>query len=150
MADVAHARTFAELRPAVLARLMEVRASLDPGLAQLDDGGARAQLQAVLDQVEAYLRTGDATPLRSFLRSFLTLRAAQGLAPDTLLHAVVAIGDTCVQVVQKTAADADLACELTHTGAVATRLVVQHIADALARRTDERRALTEAISGGES
>jgi hypothetical protein len=149
MADVVpHAGRFAELRPVVLARLMDVRAGLDPGLAQLDEADARAQLGAVLGQVEAYLRTGDPAPLRKFLRSFLTVRAAQGLAPDSLLQAVVAIGDTCVQVVQQTggAAAADLACELTHTGAVVTRLVVQHIADELARRTAAHRELLEGVS----
>jgi len=143
MADVApHARSFGELRPVVLTRLMDVRSSLDPGLAQLDDGGARAQLGAVLDQVEGYLRTRDDAPLRAFLRSFLTLRAAQGLALDSLLHAVVAIGDTCVQVVQQRGGQdsADLACALTHAGARATRLVVEHIADELDRRTAQRGA----------
>jgi hypothetical protein len=141
MADVAnHASSFGELRAAVMSQLMDARASLDPGLAQLDSDAAQAQLAAVLDQVQAHLATGDREPLRAFLRSFLTMRAAQSLSPDTLLQAVVAIGDTCVQVVQQRGGPAasELACALTRTGAVCTRLVVEHIADELERRTRQR------------
>jgi hypothetical protein len=144
--EATHARSFRALRPMVLARLMEVRSSLDHGLAQLDETGARVQLDALLSQIEAYLAAADPAPLRNFLRSFLTLRAAQGLPPDSLLQAAVAIGDTCVQMVQQesgaTTAAADLARALTHTGAVVTRLLVEHIAAELDRRTGELAALT--------
>jgi hypothetical protein len=145
--EATHARTFRALRPMVLARLMEVRSSLDHGLAQLDETGARVQLDALLSQLEGYLGAADPAPLRNFLRSFLTLRAAQGLPPDSLLQAAVAIGDTCVQIVQQeggtTAASAELACALTRAGAVVTRLLVEHIAAELDRRTGELRALDE-------
>ena len=135
-----HARSFGELRPAVMTQLMETRANLDHGLAELEVDAARAQLDAVLDHVQSFLASGDPAPLRSFLRSFLTLRAAHGLSPDTLLHAVVAIGDTCVQLVQQRggASAAELACALPRTGAVCTRLVVEHIAEELARRSRQR------------
>ena len=170
-----HARSFEELRPTVLARLMEVRSSLDHGLARLEEGDARAQLESIVDHIHAFLATGDRGPLRGFLRSVMTMRAAEGLAAENLLHAVVGIGDVCVQVVDKSAEGsegspaergeevglprpggstpperagiAELVCALTHTNAVLTRLVVELIADELARRLLQRERMA---AGSES
>jgi len=148
MADVsAHARSFEELRPAVLVRLMEVRASLDHGLARLDDDAARGQLDAVLDHVQAFLATGDRTPLRAFLRGFLAVRAAEGLAAENLLHTVVAIGDVCVQVIHRelgvAPAASELAAALSRATAACTRQVAELIADELARRLAQREQLLD-------
>ena len=53
------ARSYEALRPRVLERLLELRATLDPSLGRLDDASARAQIGAVLDHLGNFIATGD-------------------------------------------------------------------------------------------
>jgi hypothetical protein len=144
-ASPGHATVLAGLKPAVLARLVEVRSSLDHGFARLDDDEARAQLEQVLDHQANYLATGDPVSLRGFLRSYRAVRAADGLGPENLLHAVIAIGDVTAQVAQKELAagarTAELVSSLARVSWSTARMVVEIIAEELAGRLAQVREL---------
>jgi hypothetical protein len=142
-----HARAFAELRPRVLAKLLELRASLDPALVRADEATARVQLDALLEHLGNYLATGDATLHRSFLHTFLAMRAAEAQGPAAALGTLVAVGDAAAQVAQEelgtSPETAELVTVLTRVTAGTARLVNDLIAEELERRIAQRRQLAE-------
>jgi hypothetical protein len=136
---------FAGLKPALIDRLVEVRSSLDHGFARLDDGAARAQLEQVVDHQLGFLATGDAAILRGFLRGYRAVRAAEGLGPENLLHAVIAIGDVAAQTIHKELPHGPRTAELASSWArvswATARMVVEIIAEELAGRETQLREL---------
>ncbi len=101
------------LRPAILQRLLDMRATLDPSMARLDDAAAHAQIDAVLDHIGSFIATGDLGLHRGFLHTFLAMRAAEGQGPAAVLAMLVAIGDTAAQVAQEAGAGTSEGAELT-------------------------------------
>ena len=95
------ARAYDALRPKILQRLLDMRATLDPSLARLDEAAARAQIGAVLDHLGNFIATGDIGLHRAFLHTFLAMRAAEAQGPAQVLAMLVAIGDTAAQVSQE-------------------------------------------------
>lgn len=146
------ATAYEALRPKVLDRLLELRATLDPSLGRLDDAAARAQIGAVLDHLASFIATGDLALHRSFLHGFLAMRAAEAQGPASVLAMLVAIGDTAVQVAQEGAGDAAEATELTllltRVTASTARLVNDLIAEELARRDAQRAELARRAREG--
>jgi hypothetical protein len=136
----AYVAAFEGLHPAVLARLLEVRASLDHAFARLSAEEARELFEGVLMGLRTLLLTGDHTLHRGFVQSFIALRSADGLAPDHALRVLVAIGDVAVQVVRRDRPD-DTTLMLAVISAirVTARLVNDVVADDLARRSAQRR-----------
>lgn len=126
------------LRPRILQRLLDQRATLDPSLGRLDDPTARAQISAVLDHLGNFIATGDLGLHRAFLHTFMAMRAAEAQSPASVLAMLVAIGDTAAQVAQDegagTAAGAELTLLLTRVTASTARAVNDLIADELGRR----------------
>ena len=144
MTAPAYVAAFDELRPAVLARLVEVRASLDQVIARRPADEARRLFDQVLIGLQTLIATHDHTLHRGFVRSFVALRASEGVAADDALRLLVAIGDVAVQVARAARPDdALLPLALTHAMRVTARLVNEVTADELARRLAQRRA-TEA------
>jgi hypothetical protein len=143
-----HASVFAGLKPALLDRLVEVRSSLDHGFARLDDAAARAQLEQVIEHQLGFLATSDAAILRGFLRSYRAVRAGEGLGPENLLHAVIAIGDVAAQTIHKELAPGPRTAELASSWArvswATARMVVEIIAEELVGREGQLRDLEEA------
>lgn len=137
---------FAALRPSVLARLLEMRANLDPSLGRLDEVTARAQIDAVLDHVANYIATGDAGLQRAFLHTFMAMRAAEAQSPAGVLAMLVAIGDTAAQVAQESGA-AELTLLLTRVNASTARVVNDLIADELQRRLEQKDELAAREAG---
>jgi hypothetical protein len=131
---------FEGLRPAVLARLLEVRSSLDHAFARLTPEDAGALFEGVLIGLRTFLLTGDQGLHRGFVQSFIALRGADGLAPDHAQRVLVAIGDVTVQVVRRDRPD-DMTLMLAVIAAirVTARLVNEVVADELAKRTAQRR-----------
>jgi hypothetical protein len=142
-----HARAFAELRPRVLAKLLELRPSLDPALVRADEATARVQLDALLEHLGSYLATGDPTLHRGFLHMFLAMRAAEAQGPAAALGTLVAVGDAAAQVAQEelgaSPETAELVTVLTRVTAATARLVNDLIAEELERRIAQRRELAE-------
>jgi hypothetical protein len=136
----AYVIAFEGLRPAVLTRLLEVRASLDHAFARLSAEDAQELFEGVLIGLRTLLLTGDHALHRGFVQSFIALRSADGLAPDHALRVLVAIGDVTVQVVRRDRPE-DTTLMLAVIGAirVTARLVNEVVADDLAKRTAQRR-----------
>lgn len=146
------ARAYDGLRPKILQRLLDMRATLDPSLGRLDDATARAQIGAVLDHLGNFIATGDLGLHRAFLHTFLAMRAAEAQGPAQVLAMLVAIGDTAAQVSQasdRTPDGSELTLMLTRVTASTARAINDLIASELERRlaqwaelsTKEREAL---------
>jgi hypothetical protein len=133
------ARSYEALRPKILQRLLELRATLDPALGRLDDATARSQIAAVLDHLGTFLATGDLGLHRGFLHTFLAMREAEAQSPASVLAMLVAIGDTAAQVAQDHVASApdgaELTLRLTRVTASTARAINDLIAEELDRRT---------------
>ena len=135
---------FEQQRPVILARLVEVRASLDHAFARQTAAEAHELFDAVLMGLQTLLITGDHPLHRGFVQSFIALRGADGLAPDHALRLLVAIGDVAIGVARATRADdSALPLAITYALRITARLVNEVTADELARRLAQRRA-TEA------
>ena len=143
------ARAYEALRPKILQRLLELRATLDPSLSRLDETTARNQIGAVLEHLGNFIATGDLGLHRAFLHTFLAMRAAEAQPPASVLAMLVAIGDTAAQVAQEegagTTEGAELTLLLTRVTATTARSVNDLIADELDRR---KRTWTEMKGGG--
>jgi len=135
------ARAYEALRPKILQRLLDLRSTLDPAMARLDDVTARAQFGAVIEHLGNFLATGDVGLHRAFLHTFLAMRAAEAQGPAAVLAMLVAIGDTAAQVAQENAADSpdgpELTLMLTRVTASTARAVNDLIAEELDRRMVE-------------
>jgi hypothetical protein len=135
------ARTYDSLRPKVLHRLLDMRATLDPSLGRLDEASARAQISAILDHFANFLSSGDLGMHRAFLQTFLAMRAAEAQGPAAVLAMLVAVGDTAAQVAQDelagTTEGAELTLLLTRVTSTTARAVNDLIADELARRLQQ-------------
>lgn len=131
------ARAYDALRPKILQRLLDMRATIDPALARLDEATARAQIGAVLDHVGNFIATGDLGLHRAFLHTFLAMRAAEAQGPAQVLAMLVGIGDTAAQVSQEEHPGpdgAELTLLLTRVTASTARAVNDLIAEELDRR----------------
>lgn len=142
------ARAFDALRPAIVVRLIELRASLDPALARSDEGTARAQIEAVLGDFGDFLATGDLAAHRAFLTAFVAKRAAEELGPSAALSTLVAIGDTAVQVVQEKMAGPS-GDELGLLVARLTTSSVRIVNDLIAEELIRRRGLAHELRTGQ-
>lgn len=131
------ARAYDALRPKILQRLLDMRATLDPSLGRIDEAAARAQIGAVLDHLGNFIATGDLGLHRAFLHTFLAMRAAEAQGPAQVLAMLVAIGDTAAQVSQEEQGGPDhseLTLLLTRVTAATARIVNDLIAEELERR----------------
>ncbi len=137
---------FEQLRPAILARLIEVRGSLDHAIARLSADDARALFDGTLHALSTLLVTGDHTLHRGFLHSFIAVRSAEGLGPDHAQRLVVAIADVASTLArQQHPDDPTVALAINHAARLSARMVNDAIADELARRTAQ---LPAAGAGG--
>jgi hypothetical protein len=136
------ARAYDALRPKILQRLLEIRATLDPTLGRLDEVTAQAQLLAVLDHIGNFIATGDLGLHRAFLHTFLAMRAAEAQGPAAVLAMLVAIGDTAAQVAQEDGTDVELTLMLTRVTASTARAINDLIAEELERRLAQFRELS--------
>ena len=148
------ARSYEVLRPKVLERLLELRATLDPSLGRLDDATARARIDAVLDHLGNFIATGDLGLHRAFLHTFLAMRAAEAQSPASVLAMLVAIGDTAAQVAQDGTEGgpggsdgAELTLLLTRVTASTARAINDLIAEELGRRDAQRAELARRARG---
>lgn len=131
----AYVAAFESLRPQVLARLVEVRGSLDHAFARTTPEQARALFDAVLHALSTLLVTGDHGLHRSFLQSFLALRGAEGLGPDHAQRLLVSIADVAGQVVRaQRPDDATVSLAVNHAARITARMVNDIIAEELERR----------------
>jgi hypothetical protein len=140
------ASAYEAICPRILQRILELRSTLDPSLARLDDGTARTQIVAVLEHLGNFIATGDLGLHRGFLHAFLAMRVAEAQNPAAVLAMLVAIGDTAAQVAQEegagTTGGAELTLLLTRVTATTACAVNDLIADELGHRIAARIVMT--------
>lgn len=137
-----HAAMLDTLRPAVLARLVEIRGSLDHALARVPEPEARDHFDQVLRHQQAYLTTWDWRLHRNFLQTYLALRAGDGMTSDDVLHVLAAIGEVVVELVRKQLHEhpvtPSLQVALAKFNAHTVRAVIDLVAEDLERRRAQR------------
>src|SRR5690349_2572405 len=137
-----HAAFLETMRPAVLARLVEIRGALDYTLARVPEPEAREHLDAVLRNLQAYLTTWDWRLHRNFLQTYLAMRSGEGMTSDDVLHVLAAIGDVVVETVRREMPDHPIAPELlvalAKFNAHTVRGVIDLVAEDLERRRNQR------------
>ncbi len=142
-----------KVRPRILQRLLERRATLDPSLARIDELAARAQISAVLEHIGNFIATGDVGQHRAFLHTFLAMRAAEAQGPAAVLAMLVAIGETAVDVAQEdanTPEGIELTLVLSRVTSSTARAVNDLIAEELRRRIAHRNELSRDRKAAES
>jgi hypothetical protein len=136
---------FEQLRPQILARLIEVRGSLDHAIARLSADEARGMFDAVLHALATLLVTGDHTLHRGFLHSFVAVRSTEGVGPDHAQRLLVAIADTAATLARaQHPNDPTVALAINHAARLTARMINDGIAEELERRT----AQLPAAAGG--
>lgn len=143
-----HAATLDSLRPAVLARLVEIRGSLDYALARMPEAEARAHLEPVLQHMQTYVATWDWRLHRSFLQTYLAMRGGDGMTSDDVIHVLAAIGDLVVETVRKQLADAPVLPELLSALARFNAHTVRGVIDLVAEDLERRRAQRDQLARG--
>ncbi len=140
-----HAELFRVVRPEALARLVEVRGSIDPAFAAIPAEVIRGQFDMVLDRIQSFLVTEDPESYRAFASRWMAMRVSAGEPAQNLVHAVVAIGDVVVQVAQARLGQGDqltdFARAIGRMSFIGSRLLVEHLADELEQRKEHYRAL---------
>ena len=127
---------FEQLRPQVLARLIEVRGSLDHAIARLSADEARAMFEGVLHALSTLLVTGDHTLHRGFLHTFVAVRSTEGLGPDHAQRLLVAIADVAATLARaQHPDDPTTALAINHAARLTARMVNDGIAEELDRRS---------------
>lgn len=150
MSTAALARAYDELRPKVLERLLDMRATLDPSLGRLDEATARGQMNAVLEHLGNFLATGDLGSHRAFLQTFIAMRAAEAQGPASVLAMMVAIGETAAQVVQEQLAGTPDGSELTLLLTRVTSSTARAVNDIVAEELERRLAEWHVVAKGGS
>jgi hypothetical protein len=132
-----HAELFKALRPEVLTRLIEARASIDHSFAGIAEEVIGPQLDTVLDKMQSFLATDDIQSYRGFASRWIAMRIGEG-APENLIHTLVAIGDVVAQTAQRRLGSGpeydDFARSVQRMSFLGARLLVEILADELARR----------------
>ncbi len=136
---------FDGIRAETLARLVEVRGSIDNAYAQQPEDELRTHLDRVLDKMRDYLATEDVEPYRSFVSRWMVVRNSEGATPEQVIHALVAIGDVVGQVAQHVLGNTPPAAELGRAVArmnlIGVRILATGLSDELEARYARRREL---------
>lgn len=144
-----HARIFDSLRADALARLIDVRSSIDHAYGKIAAELIREHFDIVLDKVRTFLATGDAGSYRRFASRYVAIRVAEGFSHENLIHSIVAIGDVVAQVARsKLDPSSDREAfvrEVTRMNFVHARMLVAFFAEELAERNAQRELLLGSV-----
>jgi hypothetical protein len=139
-----YAQAFQALRPQIMTRLVDVRGSIDQSFVDLTEDTARERFDTMLGRMQAYLESGDRSAYRSYLSRWMALRTGEGATAESVVHTVVAVGDVVVQIARAQLPNEDSTTEfvreVTRLNFIAARLIVENLADELARLTRRRTA----------
>ena len=144
-----HARIFDSMRAEVLARLVEVRGSIDHSYEKISSEVITEHFDIILDKVRKFLALGDASSYRRFATRYLAIRVAEGVSHESLIHAIVAIGDVVAQVARASLEPSPererFVREVMRMNFVHARMMVAFFADELAERTAQHALLLESV-----
>jgi hypothetical protein len=140
-----HAELFRAIRPEVLARLVEVRGSIDQTFASMSPDVIGPQFDMVLDRMQAYLVTESPESYRNFASRWMAMRVSSGEPPQNLIHAMVSIGDVVTKIAQGRAAPGpeyqEFARAIARMTFVGSRMLVEQLSDELERRQQQLAAV---------
>jgi hypothetical protein len=142
-----YAQIFDSLRPEVLARLIEVRGSIDHAYEKIPQETIREHFDLALDKMYIYLATDDVSTYRRFVSRYMAVRVGEGLNQEDIIHSAVAIGDVVVQVAREIMPESprreNFIRAVMRMNFVHARMLVAFVAEDLAERTAARAALLE-------
>lgn len=145
-----HAQIFDALRAEILARLVDVRGSIDHAYDKISTPVIREHFDIMLDKVRTFLATGDAGSYRRFASRYLAIRVAEGFSHENLIHSIVAIGDVVAQVARSKLDPSPereaFVREVMLMNFVHARMLVSFLADELAERVAQRELLLRSVS----
>lgn len=119
------------------------------------EGGARgaqspskqAQMAGVVAKIERFIETGDLGRFREFVRRWAVTRLGEGGSSESILHALMAIGDALVRRARERAAEHPelevFARDVARASFWATRLVVEVLGEEREQREREHREIVE-------
>jgi hypothetical protein len=141
-----HARIFESLRHDVLARLVEVRGSIDHAYTRIPEDRIREQFDTVLDKMASYLATEDPKLYRTFASRYMAMRVGEGVSAENLIHSVVAIGDVVIKIAESKMPRSHERNEFTRAvvrmNFVAARMLVILLGEEVKRREQQLRSAT--------
>jgi hypothetical protein len=128
---------FEAIRPEVVARVFDGRATLKLGFAAQAPDVARTQLDAVLDRIAGFLVDRDPERYRGFIARWVAYHLGEGFDPEDMVHSVVTLGDLVCQVARGRLPAGDETAgfvrDVTRTTHAMVRLVVDVIGEELGR-----------------
>lgn len=140
-----HAHIFESLRQDVLARLIEVRGSIDNAYTKVPESLIREHFELALDKMYTFLATEDVTTYRRFVSRYMTVRVGEGFTHENLIHSAVAMGDVVAQVARENLAESPqrdrFIREIMRMNFVHARMLVEFVAEDLAERAVQREML---------
>jgi hypothetical protein len=93
-----HAEIFGLLRTEILETLVNSRSSIDEAIESLGEDDIRRHFQRVLDNMQKYMATPSPALLQSSVSQWTAMLLGMGLSPQSVLRAIVSLGDFSVQV----------------------------------------------------
>jgi hypothetical protein len=153
-----HHEIFEAIRDDVIDHLAGARGVVDAGArapnGRRDEGEhapQRAHIGGVVAKMQRFVETGDLGRYREFLHRWAVVRLGEGGSPESILHAVTAIGDTVIQIAFERVGQIPelgaFARDVARASFWATRLTVEVLAEELGRREREHLELVEAGVG---
>jgi predicted nucleotidyltransferase len=144
-----HAQLFESLRQDVLARLLEVRGSIDDAYAKIPETLIQEHFEIALDKMYTFLATDDASTYRRFISRYMAVRVGEGLTHESIIHGTVAIGDVVAQVARETLAESPMRDQFIRAvmrmNYVHARMLVALVAEDLAERVAQRDRLQRSL-----
>lgn len=135
------------VREQVLDELVRRRQTVDHVFHGVSEGELRSLFDVLLGKMAAFAADRDPRGLRSYLRRWVALRVGAGARHENLIPALVAVGDTAIEVARDQFGDTDEIRALMRTTAqanfIAARVVVEVLADEYHRRRTQIETMAE-------
>jgi len=139
--DQRDAQIFESLHKDILARLVEVRGSIDHAYGEFPEDEVYKHFDLVLSKMQSFMATADAVAYRRFARQYVAMQVGEGIAYDNLIHALVAIGDVTVQIARAKLPDPEreeFVRDIMHLSFESTRMLVDLLAEDFTVRAAQR------------
>lgn len=93
-----HAEIFGLLRAEILDTLVNSRSSIDDTFGSFAEDDIRRHFQSVLEHMQKYMASPSPTLLLASVSQWTAMLLGMGLSPQSVMRAVVSLGDFSVQV----------------------------------------------------
>ncbi len=93
-----HAEIFGLLRTEILETLVNSRSSVDEAIESMGEDDIRRHFHTVLDHMQKYIAAPSPALLQASVSQWTAMLLGMGLSPQSVLRAIVSLGDFSVQV----------------------------------------------------